>query len=119
MVYIRQFGIILLVTFIGELLNHFIPLPIPASIYGLVIMLLVLKFGMIKLHHVQHTAEFLIGIMTLMFIPAAVGLMDSWEMLKKIILPLLIITVLTTILVMVVTGRVTQMVIRIERGKRK
>ena len=119
MVYIRQFGIILLVTFIGELLNHFIPLPIPASIYGLVIMLLVLRFGLIKLRHVKHTAEFLIGIMTLMFVPAAVGLMDSWAVLKKIIFPLLIITVVTTVLVMAVTGRVTQMVIRLERDKRK
>ena len=119
MVYIRQFGIILLITFIGELLNHFIPLPIPASIYGLVIMLLVLRFGLIKLHHVKHTAEFLIGIMTLMFIPAAVGLMNSWGVLNKIIFPLLIITVVTTVLVMAVTGRVTQMVIRLERGKRK
>ena len=119
MAYIRQFGIILLITFMGELLNHLIPLPIPSSIYGFIIMLLALKSGIIKLHHVQHTAEFLIGIMTLMFIPAAVGLINVWGVLEKILLPLIIITVATTVLVMAVTGRVTQRIIRLEREKNK
>lgn len=119
MIFIRQFGVILLVTFIGELLNHFIMLPIPASIYGLVIMLIVLKFGIIKLHHVKHTAEFLIEIMSLMFVPAAVGLVNSWGVLREILLPLVIITVVTTVFVMAVTGRVTQLVIRLERGEKK
>lgn len=119
MEYIRQFGIILLITFIGELLNHFIPLPVPASIYGFVIMLLALKFGVIKLCHVAHTSEFLIGIMTLMFVPAAVGLMNVWDIVEQILAPLIVITACTTVLVMVVSGRVTQRVIRWERGKEK
>ncbi|MGE4483761.1 MAG: CidA/LrgA family protein [Oscillospiraceae bacterium] len=118
MIYIGQFGIILLITFAGELLNYFIPLPIPASIYGFIIMLLALKFRIVKLRHIQHTAEFLIGIITLMFVPAAVGLIDVWGVLEKILLPLVIITVITTVFVMVVTGRVTQLLIRLDRGKK-
>lgn len=115
MKHIKQFCIILFISFIGELLNYFIPLPIPASIYGLVIMLLVLKFKLLKLDQVQKTAEFLVDIMTLMFIPAAVGLINSWCTLKEILMPIAIIMVVTTILVMVVTGRVTQLIIRLER----
>lgn len=115
MVFMRQLGIILLVTFIGELLNQAIPLPIPASIYGFLIMLLALKCGVIKLSQVQRTSEFLLGIMALLFVPAAVGLVDVWGQLQKILLPFGIITVFSTILVMAVTGMVTQEMIRRKR----
>lgn len=112
MKFLRQFGVILAVTFIGELLRFLIPLPIPASIYGLVIMLIVLKTGIVKLEHVKDAAAFLIEIMPLMFIPAAVGIIVSWEALKDIYVPIIIITIATTIIVMAVTGRITQFIIR-------
>jgi holin-like protein len=115
MKYIQQFGIILAVTFIGETLKYLIPLPIPASIYGLIIMLLVLNSKIISIEQVKETGIFLIEIMPLMFIPAAVGLLGSWESLKNICIPVIIITILTTVIVMVVTGKVTQLIIKLER----
>ncbi|SEW27760.1 CidA/LrgA family protein [[Clostridium] fimetarium] len=113
----KQFGLILAVTFIGEILRFLIPLPIPASIYGLVIMLIVLKTGIVKLEQVKNAAGFLIEIMPLMFIPAAVGILVSWDALKDIYIPIIFITITTTIIVMVVTGRITQFIIRIEKRK--
>ena len=71
MKYVKQFAMILLVSFAGELLNYLLPLPVPASIYGLVLMLVCLLTGIIKLDAVRDTACFLIEIMPLMFIPAA------------------------------------------------
>ncbi len=117
MKYIKQFGIILTISFIGEVCNHLLPLPVPASIYGLVILFTGLFFGWIKLEDVKETGKFLIEIMPLMFIPAAVGLLESWGVLKPICIPVIGITLVTTIIVMAVTGRTTQFVIR--RGKRK
>ena len=38
MKYIRQFGIILLITFIGEIMHELIPIPVPAGIYGIVLL---------------------------------------------------------------------------------
>jgi len=119
MKFTKQFGVILAVTFIGELLRFSIPLPIPASIYGLVIMLIVLKTGIIKLEHVKNAAAFLIEIMPLMFIPAAVGILVSWDALKDIFIPIIFITIITTIIVMVVSGRITQFTIRTEKRKEK
>jgi len=115
MKYVRQFGIILSITFIGEILKYIIPLPIPASIYGLILMLLILKSKIISLDQVKETGTFLIEIMPLMFIPAAVGLLVSWESLKDIFIPVIIITILTTVIVMTVTGKVTQLMIKLER----
>ena len=111
MKYLRQFAIILFISLLGELLRVLIPLPIPASVYGLVLMLLALTTGIIKLHQVKEASAFLIEIMPVMFIPAGVGLLESWPVLKPVWIPVVLITMLTTVVVMVVTGRVAQRII--------
>lgn len=115
--YLKQFAIILLISFLGELLHLFIPLPIPASVYGLILMLLALCLKILRLEQVKGAADFLIEIMPVMFIPAAVGLLESWSALQPIFLPVVIITILTTVIVMAVTGQVTQFMIR--KGNRR
>lgn len=119
MKFIRQFCIILFVTFLGELLHLLIPLPIPASVYGLVLMLLALQSGLVKVEHVKEAAVFLIEIMPVMFIPAGAGLLESWGALQPIWLPVCIITAATTVLVMAVTGRVTQAIIRTQKKNKE
>ena len=111
MKYLRQFLIIIAVSCVGELLNYLIPLPIPASIYGLVIMLGLLLSKKLRLEAVQETADFLINIMPVMFIPAAVGLIISWKQLESMLIPALVITVLSTVLVILVTGKTTDLLI--------
>ena len=110
MKFLRQFMIILLLSFLGEVLKMFIPLPIPASVYGLVLMLVCLMTGVLKTSQVKDAAFFLIEIMHVMFIPAAAGLIDSWKVLQPLLLPILVITVVITVFVMVITGKVAQMI---------
>ena len=110
MKFLKQFMVILLLSFLGEVLKMFIPLPIPASVYGLVLMLLCLVTGILKTSQVKEAAFFLIEIMPVMFIPAAAGLIDSWKVLQPLLLPILVITVVITIFVMVVTGKIAQMI---------
>lgn len=117
MKYIKQFVIILIVSFLGEVLRAVLPLPVPASIYGLLLMLLALCTGVIPLDSVRETGRFLIEIMPLMFIPAAVGLIESWDKISPIVFELIVITAVSTVLVMVLSGRVTQWVIRRENRK--
>ena len=115
MKYLKQFLIILVISYAGELLKYVLPLPIPASIYGMVILLVGLLKGWIALDAVKDVGKFLIEIMPVMFIPAGVGLMSSWGILKPLILPVSIITVVTIVTVMAATGKVSQWVIR--KGK--
>ena len=115
MKFLKQFSIILFISFLGEILHMLIPLPVPASVYGLVLMLAALVTGILKLGQVRETAAFLIEIMPVMFIPAGVGLMESWSSLQPVWLPVILITILTTVLVMAVTGKVTQAMIRKEK----
>ena len=118
MKYIKQFILILAISFAGELLKYLLPLPVPASIYGMVLMFLALLTGVIKLEHVRETGKFLIEIMPLMFIPAGVGLMSSWSTLKPLLLPVAVITVVTIITVMVASGHTAQFILKREE-KRK
>ena len=115
MKYLKQFLIILVISYAGELLKYVLPTPIPASIYGMVILLVGLLTGWIALDAVKDVGKFLIEIMPVMFIPAGVGLMSSWGILKPLILPVSIITVVTIVTVMAATGKVSQWVIR--KGK--
>ena len=116
MKYVKQFAIILLVSLAGELMSFLLPLPVPASIYGLVLMLFSLLTGLIKLDAVHDTACFLIEIMPIMFIPPAVGLMASWDVIQANLVAYLIIAAVTTIVVMAVSGLVTQAVLK--KGKK-
>ena len=112
MKYLRQFMIILLVSFVGELLKYVIPLPVPASIYGLVILFILLETGILKLDAVKETSIFLIEIMPLMFIPAGVGLMESWGDLNSMLVEVVVIILVSTVLVMGVSGKVTELVLK-------
>ena len=112
MKYLKQFLVILVIAFIGEILKYIIPLPLPASIYGLIILFVGLLTGVIKIEQVREAGKFLIEIMPVMFIPAAVGLLDSWGVLQPMFLPVIIITLVSTIVVMAATGISAQFIIR-------
>lgn len=110
--YLKQFTIILTISLLGEVLHYFIPLPVPASIYGLLLMLAALLTGVVKRDSVREAGAFLVEIMPVMFIPAAVGLLEAWGVLRPVWLPVAVITVVSTVLVMGVSGLATQFVIR-------
>ena len=106
MKYLRQFLLILLISFIGELLHEVLPLPVPASVYGFAILFIGLLSGVIKLAHVKDTGKLLIEIMPVMFIPAGVGLLESWPQLAPIGVPVAVITLISTVVVMVISGKI-------------
>ena len=111
--FIKQLLIILGVTFAGEALHFLLPLPVPASIYGLVLMLLCLCFKVFPLRAVEETGDFLIDLMPALFIPATVGVMAAWDVLQPVLLQVALITFLSLV-VMAVSGRVTQWALRRE-----
>ena len=112
MKYVFQFGRIIAVCFLGEALSALLPLPFPASVYGLVLLFAALKTGIIRVDEVRETARFLVGILPLFFVPAAAGVMELKSELCAMLLPCAVAVVPVTLLVMGVTGRVTQFAAR-------
>ena len=118
MKHLFRLSIILLISLIGEILHAIIPLPVPAGIYGMILMFVSLCTGIVRLKSVRTVGMFLIEIMPVMFIPAAVGLLDSWDALKSMFLPCCIALVPVTLIAMAVSGRTTQALIRAQNQKR-
>lgn len=115
MKYLKQLSILFAFTFISEILNQIIPLPIPASIYGLVFLFLCLEFKIIKIDQIKDTADFLLAILPIMFVPSSVGFIKALPLMKKYGIQFLIIGVSTTFLVMIVSGLITQLILRIKK----
>ena len=109
---VRQFAIILAISLAGEALSFFLPLPVPAGIYGILLLLLLLTTGVLKIHQIKAVSSFLIEIMPVMFIPAAAGLMQSYHLLAPSLGAYAVIIASSTVAVMAVSGRVTQYVIQ-------
>ena len=104
----KQFIIIIVLSFIGEVLHLLIPFPIPASIYGILLLFLLLERKVLRLNDVKEVSDFLIFIMPLLFVPSAVGLIDAWYELRASLTAYVTIIVAVTLIVMIATGLITQ-----------
>ncbi|OON88334.1 CidA/LrgA family protein [Oribacterium sp. C9] len=117
MKFVKEIVWIIAFTFIGEALNALLPLPVPAGVYGLILLLLSLVTGLVKLSDVEATGNFLLDTMTLMFIPAAVGIMSVTDVLLPVLIPYIIMIVISTIIVMTVTGLVASAILKHKESK--
>lgn len=119
MKYTKQCCIIFGITMIGELLNYLLPLPIPAGVYGLFLLLVALCSHVIRLEDVEVTGNFLLDFMPMMFVPVAASLLENLDVIKEIAVPLLVICLVSTIVDLTVTGKVTQWIIGLLGTKEK
>ena len=119
MKYLKEIAIIFGITMVGELLNEMIPLPVPAGVYGLFILLGLLCTKVVKLEDVSATGNLLLDLMPLMFIPAAVGLVEKYAELTAILVPFIVISALSTLIVMTVTGKTTEIILHRQKKEEK
>jgi len=112
MKYLHQVVIIAAVTFAAEILKYLIPLPVPASIYGLIILFVLLKSGVVKLEQVEDVGGFLLELMPLLLVPASVSFLTVLDTIEGMLLPVLIMGFVGTTVVMLVTGWVSQASVR-------
>ena len=113
---IREVLWIIFFTFVGEILNASLPLPVPAGVYGLILMLIFLMRGIIRLDEVEQAGNFLLETMSIMFLPAAVGTMTVSKLLLPVLFPYMVI-LFSTFLVMAVTGLSAEFILRKTESK--
>ena len=117
MKYLSQFCIILGFTLVGEALQRLLPLPIPASVWGLALLFLALCFGLVKTEQVKDASAFLISIMPVMFVSPAVGIVENWSLISGQLLPIFLLVIATTFLVFGISGSITQLLMKKGGGK--
>lgn len=116
MKYVTQLLIILAFCLAGELLAAVIPLPIPAAIYGLILLLIALCTGLLKADKISATANYLIRIMPILFVAPAANILQNWGVIAPNVIPIVVISVSTTFLVFAVSGLVTQWLLKKKGG---
>lgn len=116
MKHIKQLLYILVFCLAGQLLEQLLPLPIPAAIYGLVLMLIALCTGLLKPEKIADTARYLISIMPLLFVAPGVQLLQYWDIIAPNLAGVLIITILSTWVVFAIGGLVTQQLLKRKAG---
>ena len=115
MKYLSQFLRITAFTLAGELFQRVIPLPVPASVYGLTLLFAALYLGVVKLEQVKDAGGFLVSILPILFVSPAVGILENLGLIQGVVIPLLLLIALSTIVTFGIAGRVTQVIN--ERGK--
>ena len=108
MKYLTQFVIIMGFTLLGEALQRLIPLPIPASVYGLLLLFAALCLKLVKLEQVKDTGAFLTSILPILFVSPAVGIVEDWALIREDLLAILLLLVASTVLTFGIAGRVAQ-----------
>lgn len=116
--YLEQIVIIAGITFAAEIIKYFVPLPVPASIYGLILLFILLKSGILKLGQIEDVGGLLLDLMPLLLVPASVSFITVLGPIQGMLLPVLIMGFVGTTVVMVVTGLVSQAVIRQSRKEK-
>lgn len=108
MKYLTQFLIIMGFTLTGEALQRLIPLPIPASVYGLVLLFAALCLGLVKVDQVKETGGFLTSILPILFVSPAVGIVEDWALIREDLLAILLLLIASTALTFGIAGRAAQ-----------
>lgn len=108
MKYITQILYILFFSALGEFLQTVIPLPIPAAVYGLVLLLIALCTGVVKEQKVAEVSSFLISILPVLFVPPAVNILRYWNIISPHIAAICIIVPVSTVIIFAVSGLVTK-----------
>lgn len=108
MKFLKQFCIVLLFSFLGELCRYWIPYPIPASIYGMVLLFGAMALKIVRLEQVKDVSSFLVSVLPVLFVAPVVNLMDCWGQVKENWLALTVIVLVSTVVTFGVAGSVTQ-----------
>ncbi|WP_321377755.1 CidA/LrgA family protein [Trichococcus shcherbakoviae] len=115
--YLKQFTVIIAISAVSELLAIFIPLPVPASIYGMSLLFLVLMTGVLKLKKVESAANLLLGIMPALFVVSGAGLITSYGQIAENFASWIAVNIGSTIVILATTGLLAQGLIRRKKAK--
>ena len=116
---IRQIGIIFTVCWLSQVIAEFLPFDFPASVIGMIFLLICLLTGMLKIEHIQEKSDFLLGNMAFFFVPAGVSIMNYFDILKSSAVQLLIICIVSTVITFAVTAYSVKLTMKLIDRRKK
>ena len=114
-----ELALIFGICLVGEGVAALLPVAFPASVISMVLLMVLLLTGVVKDRHIQTASHFLVANMAFFFLPSFVGLLEHIELLKRQLVPLLLIIVLTTPVVYLVTGWTVRLLMLRHRNRKE
>lgn len=109
----REFGIILLINYIGIFISSLLNIPIPGSIVGMLLLLFLLYFKIINLKLIENVSTLILANMAIFFIPPTMRILDLMHLIKGDFIKIIILMMLTTFITMGVTGKIVDVLIKV------
>jgi len=116
---LKELTIVLLITFLGEVLSRGLSLPLPGTVVGMLLLLICLLLKVIKVDSLQSISTYMLDNLAFFFLPAGVGIISSFDLLKGNTIKILFIIFISTFVVLVVTGYTVQVLISLQKKKIK
>jgi len=113
---VRGFSLLLGLQCLGELLSTWLDLPLPGSVVGMILMVVALRAGLIQLAWVTEAATLLLKNLSMLFVPAGVGVMVYFDLIAQQWLPLTVATIVSTLAVIAATGLTSKILSRTKGG---
>lgn len=110
-----QIGIVLLICLLSEAVSLLLPFPFPGSVIAMIVLFILLVTGILKVEHIRQKSDFMLKNMAFFFIPAGVGVLEYFNVLKECLLPFLVICTVSTILTFAVTAGTVTLVMKLQR----
>lgn len=111
----REALIILCIYLLGEVISKGLSLPVPGNIIGMIILLLLLCTNVIKVNKIDTISSFFLDHLAFFFIPAGVGLLTSFDIIKSSLIQILLICIICTSIVITITGLVVQALVKFRK----
>lgn len=115
--FIVQLAFIIVLWKLGEVISSVCHLPIPGSIVGMIILLILLKIKFVRLSSVKKGANFLLAEMLLFFVPAVLAILNHPEFIGWTGLKILLVILVGTAIVMTCTALTIELYFRYMRRK--
>lgn len=115
MKYLRELLIIIGIYLLGLIITDFFSLIIPGNIIGMLILLILLLTKIIDVKSIETTANFFLDHLAFFFIPAGVGLMSSFGIIKDNWIGILFVSIITTFIILIVTGKTVEYIQKLKK----
>lgn len=116
---IKQIGIVMGLCWISLVMEKLLPFSFPASVIGMILLLICLFTGILKLEHIREKSDFLLSNMAFFFIPAGVSMLNYLDILMENLVPILVISIVSTFVTFIAAALSIRLTLKLMNGRKQ
>ena len=116
---IKQIGIVIGLCWISLVIEKLLPFSFPASVIGMILLLICLFTGILKLEHIREKSDFLLSNMAFFFIPAGVSMINYLDILMENLVPILVISIVSTFVTFIAAALSIRLTLKLMNGRKQ